>query len=101
MYKFFFSVCPAGPCIGALAAIPFHLFFRSDFDTLPSKIQDPVDLRAAESFISDDQRRGTAAVSPEDTGNNNRARVVVQGVQVQGENVEVENERKSGLLLPV
>lgn len=46
-----FWVFVVGPLLGAIAAVPFHLLFRSDYDRI-IKNHDPVDLRAAESFIS-------------------------------------------------
>ena len=44
-----FWVFVVGPFLGALLALPLHLFFRSDFD-MNLKNADPVDLRAADSF---------------------------------------------------
>ncbi len=34
----------AGPFIGALCAVPFHLFFNSDFGENVKKTRDPVSL---------------------------------------------------------
>jgi len=46
-----FWVFVVGPFLGALAAVPFHVFFRSDFDTLRGS--DPVDLNASDTFKRD------------------------------------------------
>lgn len=47
-----FWVFVVGPFLGALVAVPFHLLFRSDWDTVPMDQggEDPVDLRAADTF---------------------------------------------------
>jgi glycerol uptake facilitator-like aquaporin len=42
-----FWVFVVGPLLGSMCAVPLHLFFRSDYDTLP--VEDPVDLRASNS----------------------------------------------------
>ena len=55
-----FWVFVVGPLLGALAAVPFHLFFRSDFDTVPG--EDPVDLRGTDTFKRA-QGKGAAAAA--------------------------------------
>jgi hypothetical protein len=51
-----------GPFLGALAAVPFHIFFRSEFDTLPAA--DPIDLRAtATSEDGEPQRAQRSAAA--------------------------------------
>jgi hypothetical protein len=42
-----------GPLVGALFAVPFHLFYASDFDTIPSKSKDPVSLSPSPSDCAD------------------------------------------------
>eukprot|EP00890_Picochlorum_soloecismus_P003625 jgi/Picsp_1/4263/NSC_01772-R1_plasma membrane intrinsic protein len=45
-----FWVFIVGPFLGSLAAVPFHLFFRSNFEETP--IEDPVDLRSLDPEVS-------------------------------------------------
>ena len=47
-----FWVFIVGPLVGSLFAVPFHLFYRSDFDTNRSK--DPVSLSPQPTGVSSD-----------------------------------------------
>ena len=45
-----FWVFIIGPIVGAVVAIPFHLLFRSEIDSIP--VTDPLDLRGAASVAN-------------------------------------------------
>ena len=92
-----------GPFLGALAAVPPHIFFRSDFDTLPTTVappRDPVDLRVADSLpVSNSEndaggkKHGLAEspAGPDACGNRNRAAVGQETSRVGVERVEEES----------
>ncbi|GAB4814534.1 hypothetical protein N2152v2_001580 [Parachlorella kessleri] len=57
-----FWIFVVGPFVGALFAIPFHLFWSSDFDTVQSR--DPISLEPAGPSLTDKGTLGSTSGDP-------------------------------------